>query len=507
MLTALIFTLTLAALALLMLLERMGVPASVAVQGSYAVMALAALAVAVINTTSRLGRFMIGHERGAALSATALVTTLLLGGASVFLALADPGPRLALLAAGWLVGLPLTGTRPWRNLRRPAVDPADLDPLAGGSGAAKVAQFAMLVLIAAACLQVWEQSRPVWTPVLPGSASHSLAPLALVAGMILVLGGMSGLARLALVALALIFATALPPTLIELAREAPLIAAKLTGFNVNFLASIPTPASLQAWLVFDNAGLVAFGLGLALGGASGQALAVLPGWRSRAASAGMALAMAALVCLLLLLADSFLHQAIEASLRDIPPAQWPAFVFDPAIRGWLTACGQVPQDPLAAAVACGTGTPRTLLPVRALVFDNAMARPALAVAIGWPVLAGYVWLVLPAWLALVGFLALLHSLATGLSERGLFRLLQPRALRSVRLGFGRMSVVALCAILAWLEMRAIRVPALAMAWLMLGAGLLLAIATIVRLTEWIFSRLSRRQPPVDHPATTMLEAS
>ncbi|MCZ8182569.1 MAG: hypothetical protein O9322_06330 [Beijerinckiaceae bacterium] len=503
--TALIFALTLAGLSILMLTERMGMPASLAVTGSYALMGLAAVALALLNMTSRLGRFVIGHERGAPLTATCLAATLLLTGFSLFRRSPEPATLLLLVLLGWVGGLLLAGTRPWRNFRQPPEDPADRDPLAGGSGARKIAGLALLVLVLAGALLIWERSRLLWSPILIGSDPSRMTSLALVTGALLVLGGMAGLGRLALVAVALAFFTGLLPAAAEMLRLVPHLPASgliLEGAK-GWLA--PIPALLEGLAVPSWPRAQAALTGLVFGAASGQALALLPGRRDRVASAAMAILLAGVLFGVMLLADWQIRTGIVEALSATAPGQWPGFVFDPGLKGWLTACGSQPDDALAVALACGTGTPRTLLPVDALRFDDSLALPALAVSLGWPVLIGHVWAVLPAWLSLIGFLVLVQVVATGISERILFRLLRPRALRSARLAYGRLAVVGLAIGMALFGWQIGALPADFLLWLQLGAALLLALATLVRMVEAVVRRPAR--PVGQESAPVPLEAS
>ncbi|MCZ8375646.1 MAG: hypothetical protein O9342_09745 [Beijerinckiaceae bacterium] len=503
--TALIFVLTLAGLSILMLTERMGMSASLAVNGSYALMGLAAVALALLNMTSRLGRFVIGHERGARLTATCLAATLLLTGFLLFRRSPEPAALLLLVLLGWTTGLLLAGTRPWRNFRHPPEDPADRDPLAGGSGARKLAGLALLVLVLAGALLIWERSRLLWSPVLLGSDPTRMTSLALVTGALLVLGGMAGLGRLALVTVALALFTGLLPATLEMLRLVPhlpdtgLIIEGTRG-RLALIPSLLEDLTAPSWSR-AQAALT----GLVFGAASAQALALLPGRRDRVASGMTAIFLAAILCGAMLLADWQIRAGIIETLRSAPPGQWPAFVFDPGLKGWLTACGSQPDDALAVALACGTGTPRTLLPVNALRFDDSLAMPALAVSLGWPVLIGHVWTVLPAWLTLIGFLVLIQVVATGISERILFRLLRPRALRSARLAYGRLAVVGLATGMALFGGQIGTLPEDFLLWLQLGAAMLLAVVTMVRITEALVRR--RGQPAVQEPAPVPLEAS
>ncbi len=503
--TALIFALTLAGLGLLMLLERMGLPAPAAVTGSYVLMGVAAVALALLNMTSRLGRFVIGHERGARLTATSLAATLLLTGLALFRQAPDPAPLLLLVLLGWLGGLLLAGSRPWRNLRQPPADPGDSDPLAGGTGARAIAGLALLVLVLSGALLIWERSRMLWSPLLLGSDPNQMTSLALVTGALLVLGGMAGLGRLALVTLALVVLAALLPAAADVLRLAPMFpeAAALVPDAMARLAGwITNPAGFSglSWPL-AQAALT----GLVFGAASGQALAILPGRPARLASGTAAIVVAALLCGLMMLAEWQIRAGIMGGLRAAPPAQWPGFVFDPALRGWLSVCGAFPDDPLAAALACGTGTPRAPLPADALRLSESLALPAFAVSLGWPVLIGHVWIVLPAWLSLIGFLVLVQVVATGLSERILFRLLRPRALRSARLAYGRLTVLGLAAGMALFGGQIGTLPSAFLLWLQAGAALLLAVATAIRIVDTLVRHPARRKERLPVPAP--IEAS
>mgnify|MGYP000965333945 CR=1 FL=1 len=50
-------------------------------------------------------------------------------------------------------------------------------------------------------------------------------------------------------------------------------------------------------------------------------------------------------------ASNGIEAIITGQIRQMPPQQWPVFVFDEPLRGWLTACGVAPEDALAAARA------------------------------------------------------------------------------------------------------------------------------------------------------------
>lgn len=508
MITALVFALAFAALYLLMLGERMGLPADWAVAGSHGIIAIAALAIALFNMTSRLGRFMIGHERGARLSATALAATLLLTGLLLFRQSATPLPQLLALFFGWALALASVGTLPWRNFRHPPSDPADRDPLAGGSGAGRVAGFAVLVILLAVALYLSDMSRLTWQPILLAQTGGSLAGLAVVTAALLVLGGMAGLGRLALIALTLALAAAVMPAMTALIAEAARLPEVVTGWLRE--VSALKPAAVTNWLksVDSLPVLVALFAGFAFGSASGQALAVVPGRLMRFLCASVAALMAGLFMGLIWLSDVTMIKGLTVQLQAQPPSQWPPFVFEPALRGWVRACGVPVEDGLAAALACGTGTARTLLSPDALTFEPGLGRPALAVSLGWPVLAGHIWVVLPAWLSLIGFLALIQACATGLSERLAFRLLRPRCLRSTRLVFARIAILALALLLFGKEWGWGQVPEQSLFWLMMGGSFLLLVSLFVRATEGVVRFRRGRRPVQAAPAApTPLEAS
>jgi hypothetical protein len=288
-------------------------------------------------------------------------------------------------------------------------------------------------------------------------------------------------------------------------REAPLITERLVRLSDGFPALSFPP--LSGFSALPRRSVEAGLLGLAIGAASSQIFAVLPARRHRLKSGALALLLASSLAALMLLANLYLRNGVEIALQGLPPTQWPAFVFDPVLRGWLVVCGATPEDPLAAALACGTGSPRVALPPNALLFDQDIARPALAVALGWPVLIGHVWIILPAWLSLVGFLTLMQVLATGLAERVAFRLLRPRALRSARLAYGRLTVLAIALALGVFGSRITPLPADAMLWVMLGAAMLLAVASFIRLAEALVRYSRRPEAPAGASDPALIEAS
>ncbi len=176
----------------------------------------------------------------------ALTATLLLTGFLLFRQAATPLPQLLALFFGWALALASVGTVPWRNFRHPPADPADRDPLAGGSGAGRVAGFAVLVIVLAVALYLSEMSRLTWQPILLARTGGSLAGLAVVTAALLVLGGMAGLGRLALIALTLALAAAIIPAMTALITEA----ARLPDTAAGWLREVRalTPATVLIWL-------------------------------------------------------------------------------------------------------------------------------------------------------------------------------------------------------------------------------------------------------------------
>lgn len=473
MISGLILAFSLAAFGLLVLGERMGLPTGVAAYAVLGVLLIAGIGVALSTMTSRLHRFMVGPPRGVRLGLVALVAMLaLLGFSGIDVEAPDPLNRAVAIVLG-LVGAPLIAPfNPWRNLGRFAADERaivlrDRDPGEGTRGALPIVAIAgmlALTLILATTL-------PMTIERLAGATGWPRGRLWLFAivfaGAVPLLGGMTGLRRAAIYLAAVTILLAILPLAWSFGRG--LLA---QGDPAMVRRAIETGLDALPGLLPGTKHWPELATGFVLGLIVQQVAAPVAGrfWRMQGVILGVALALA--IALVARGAGEGLADIIATRIAALPPAQWPVFVFDESLRGWLTVCGQIPQDAPAAARACGMAGARLPLPAGTLAFEPGLAAPALAVAEGLPIILGFIWGVLAPLIALAGLgMAMLHA-ASSFSERVLFRILSPRALRGGRLAFARLSLVALVAGLYALEAYALRLDPRFASMVLLGLTLI-----------------------------------
>ncbi len=503
MTSALIFALSMAGFGLLVFGERMGLGTELASLGVAGIFVLAGTALALVSMTSRLNRFVVGADRGAGLVLATIVASLLIFGfdilfkpdmeasrqtdafgADVFGANAF-GPNVFGAGFAFLLGfsaaLILTPFNPWRNFgahaaQRNTTALIDQDPARETCGALPV--VAGVMALAAGLIVV--RYFPVAIDTLVGVTGWPRAPAFLSAlvliGLPAVLGGLLGLGRTALVLVAIALATIAAPFAVFMLGE---FLAQFDAAALNtLLASGSEAARTLATTVQLNAEWPALALGFAAGLVVLQPAAALGSASTRFFAVLAGVAMALIVTLVARSDVSMLREIIANRIAAAPPAQWPVFVFDEALRGWLSTCGVTPEDAQAAAQACGTRNPRAPLPPGAYRFAEGLAAPALALAQGWPIILGFISGLVRPLIALIALGVLLHAAASGVAERLLFRILHPRALRAWRLAMARLALIVLLALILVLERQGFRLDPVLFRWALLGLGLTGFIAMI-----------------------------
>lgn len=497
MTSALVVALSCAGFGLLVFGERMGLGAQLAAWGVAGIFILATLVLALSSMTSRLPRFLAGAERGAALGLAAVVACLLLPGAT---AGADLAGAMIALGAGFFLALLLAPFNPWRQREGEGLvgQGGDRDPGRDGRGALGVFMVAVVIAAGAIALDRFPLAldRLVDATGWPRAIARVTA-LGLVT-LVALLGGLHGLARAARVLIIIALVTAAVPFTLFLAGEF------LDQFNATLLRHLA-----ESGLVNGREALKALSprvewpalaLGFALGLIALQPAAAVrnPAGRAFAVLGGVlvALALGALAATGQWLLDDLVNHRITGAA----PLQWPLFVFDETLRGWLTACGVAPEDAQAAARACASGHPRNPLPAGSLRFDRELGAPALALAQGWPIILGYIWGLLVPFFGLLAVALLAHAAVTGFSERVLFRALNPAALRAWRLAMARLSLIAGMAGLYAADRMALRLDPAMFRWLLAGsAGLAFAAMLASRMIALIrffrARRAARALPP------------
>ena len=469
MISALVIALSSVGFGLLVFGERMGLGAQWAAWGVAGIFIAAALALALASMTSRLSRFMVGAERGASLGFAASVAILLLGVATDRAVDASANGAVALIV-GLVVASLLSPFNPWRNFSPLAarLHGEDNDPGKGSRGALAVMMTAGLF---AALLIAFQEFPGIIARVVGATGWHPQLIVTAALGLLVLialLGGLHGLARTAKVLIVLALATVAAPFLVFIIREfldqfTPEFSRQLveTGFagvrdGVSGLSLRREAPSLA--------------LGFILGVLLLQPASAVPGRAAR----GLALCGGILLALALgglaRIGQLLLQDIVSQRIVGVSPGQWPLFVFDETLRGWLKVCGAMPEDALSAARACASPGARAVLPAGSVLFEHGLDAPALALAQGWPIILGFIWGLLIPLFGLMALGLLLHAGASGLAERIGFRTLAPKALRSWRLAIARLSLLAIAAALYFCVLRGLRLPQPVFVWALLGAA-------------------------------------
>jgi hypothetical protein len=248
------------------------------------------------------------------------------------------------------------------------------------------------------------------------------------------------------------------------------------------LAVLAQTASREAYPSLSGAQPEALALALGLlGGLAARGFG--PARPLRAAlGLGAGMVIAGVLVALAVLLELWLARIVGQGIAGVAPQQWPLFVFEEPLQGWLRACGMVPVDPAAAARACGTRGPDVPLLAAQLSFLASLTAPALALANALPILLGFLWGLLPVLLGGAGALQLLHGGALALSETVLHASLNPSGLRSWRLAMARVTLGLGVAGLALAKPHRFMPPlealAMPLAALTALAGLLLLVARL-----------------------------
>lgn len=499
MTSALVIALSLAGFGLLVFGERMGLGPQLAAHGVLAIFALATLALAFSSTSARLARVVVGRERASMLGLAALVTALVLFGL-----MAQPaGPHLWVQGLGLTAGLVMTYVAAplamWRNFVADLALHGDHDPGAGTRGALPVLMVCLLCL----CVLVLFEGMPsaINQLVVITGFGHTRVLVALLGlmGLVVVLGGLFGLQRIAKALVAIAFVIAVIPAGLMLASRFfdrfDIEALRQAQASVRAAMSVPVNVELlgEIW--------PAIALGSLLGMALNQPAIAIRHRVLRGAGVLIGLLLAALLAALSQTGQALLKTMIAENILAVSPSQWPLFVFDEALRGWLTVCGITPDDAITAARACGQTTARTPLEATRLTFEAGLEWPALALSQGWPLILGFIWALLVPLFEVCALAFLLHAAASGLAERILFRTLHPKALRAWRLAMVRLSLMALLAALYLADHHGLRLDPGFVRWALAGlTGIALVAILAYRLIQGIQMmrmrmRRQRRNPP------------
>lgn len=414
MFAPLVFVMSLFGFAFLVIGERMGLQTGLAA-GALAAVLLAALAsLGLAAVSSRLERYLgaagTAGAGGAALRGAALLLTL-----GAFAPL--PGGGMVLAAGfplGFLLAHRVEATMPARR------------------GGLILARFALAVVFLALAWLVWPPLTGALAEVLGVSTSGARLGVAGLVLLLLLPGGARGADSAGRALIWLILLLAVLPLTLHLALA---VAGRGDPLTLEAFAALAqqAPGAIRA-LALPASTLVA-------GAAAGYAArggATMP---ARAAALGLAgtLALAALVAGAALFAQTYLADIIAQRILMASPGQWPGFLFEDGVRGWLIACGKPLEDAAGLARAC----PATRPGGTEITFLAALQAPALARAMQLSVLFGTLWKLLPVLLGIVGLTHLMLRGASLASESVLHGVLNPTGLRSWRLAMARLTLIAL----------------------------------------------------------------
>jgi hypothetical protein len=531
MASALVFALSLAGFGLLVFGERMGLPAPLAAAGVTGVFLAALAALALASATSRLARYLIGSERGAATCLLAITACLAAFALPLALDLGqDRLSTIVALAAGLVAALMLSPFNPWREDAMRAATAGRITPgeTVSGDGlqdravpgdTTRGALPLFRLAIAAGALVLVVRFFPLGIDRIAEAGGWDRGRVFLIGlgglAFLVVLGGLSSLGRAALVLISLVLVLGVLPVLAGLAGAglarvdlAGLSLATIAGRASEIIASVGVPGLPKGLRPEWPAAILGFALGMML---LQPAASVPAARRSRRALAVVTgLATAGAIGWIATHQSATLAGLIGSAFEAAPPAQWPVFAFDETLRGWLTACNTLPEDANAAARACALPSPRQPLPPGSLSFATGLGPPALALAEGWPIILGFIWGLLGPLVELVALGFLLHAASTGLAEGLFHRVLHPRALRSWRLAISRLTLLGLVAAIALLWRHDLRLEAPLFRWLLLGLAMIALnamigyrlIRLVRRLRLWREARLAAKVPAKGAPADT-----
>lgn len=497
MTSALVIALSLAGFGLLVFGERMGLGPQLAAYGVMAILGLTTLALAFASTSARLARFIVGRERASALGLTALVTALVLFG----LLLQPAGSRTWVQAAGLMTGLVLSYVAAplamWRNFVVDLALHGDRDPGTGTRGALPVLMVCSVFL----CLLTLFDQLPQTIDqlaVITGGRHHRVLVVVLgLIGLVVVLGGLFGLQRIAKALVVIAFAAAVVPAGLMLASRF------LDRFDIEALRQAQASAAAALSVRF-NIDLLreiwpAVALGIGLGITLNQPAIAIRHRVLRGSGLLVGFLLAALLAVLIQTGQTLLKTMMAESILAVPPSQWPLFVFDEALHGWLTVCGNMPEDALAAARACGQATARAPLDAHRFAFEAGLDSPALALSQGWPLILGFIWALLIPLFNICALAFLLHAAASGLVERILFRTLHPKALRAWRLAMVRLGLMALLVTLYLADRKGLRLDPVFVRWALAGLTGVAIMAIVayrfIQLMQWVRVRRQRKASP------------
>lgn len=489
MIAVLALVVSIASITLLAFGERLGLAAGIAGFLIPVTLALFVIVIALVSATSRLTVYLDASDGRSAIRSIAIQLVLVFTGIVLLQDqnITDPRPSFAMLAAYLVTVITVPSREPMSHL-------PEAERRMGGPDRARAVGFttigfSMILFV------LWFPPALDWLAKATGFDPISVRQALLWAlASVVLLGGLSAIVRLAEGALAFTLLFAGLPFVAIFGAEILRMVDPTATLTLEWATTIS--ASRLTAQVFGTGAILPVLVGIGLGLAT---LASTPSLGGPARRGGFGVLI---VCLAGLVAYGFAREAgalpslVMRELIPVAPQNWPLFVFDEAIRGWLLVCQEAPRDAIDVIQACRRSGVIGPIPPEMFEIRPDMVGPALAAARGVPAAFGLVSGLLGPMMAFVTLALLLQVAATGIAETVVFRLLSPRALRAARLTRARFAAIALLGPFFYAQ----PFPALPdqkiLLWLGLSLGLLL-IFTLV--ADWMLTALRwagrfRREP-------------
>jgi hypothetical protein len=496
MIAVLALILSIAGITLLAFGERLGLAAGIAGLLIPVILALFVLVIALVSATSRLAVYLDASDGKSGIRTIATHLVLVLSGVILLQDqnFTDPRPGLAMLAA-------YLGTLTLVPSREPMNPLPVVERRMGGMDRDRIVGF-VTIGFSIILFVLWFSPVLVWLSRATGFAPVSVRQVLLwTLASVVLLGGLSAIVRLAEGALAFTILFAGLPFVAIFGAELLRMIEPAASLNFHFPSRIPVPGFSTQLLNAEMGLPVLVGIGIGL-----VSLASAPslGGPVRRGSFGLLIAgLAGLAAFGFAREAGALPALVMRDLMPVVPQNWPLFVFDEAIRGWLLVCHEAPRDAIDVIQACRRSGVTGAIPPEMFEIRPDMVAPALAAARGVPAAFGVVSGLLGPMMAVVTLALLLQVAAMGVAETLIFRLLTKRALRAARLMRARLVAIAfLVPFFIWPTFPALPDRAILL-WLGLSLGILLGLTL---LAEWMLAILrwaqQLRRSPEGRSSTT-----
>ncbi|MGL5448603.1 MAG: hypothetical protein ACRDBL_14945 [Rhabdaerophilum sp.] len=495
MIAVLALVVSIAGITLIAFGERLGFVAGIAGSAIPIILGLFVIVIALVSVTSRLTIYLDASEGKSALKAVATQLVLVLAGLSLMpdLTIADPRSGLVMLAA-YLTTLVFVPSREPMSLL------PDAERRMSGIDRTRMIGF-VTIGFSMLFFAIWFKPVLVWLAKTSGVAQSEIRhPMLAVLAIVVLFGGLSAISRLAEGALAFALLFAGLPLAFALGGEALRSIDPAVSYGLQW--PVHDLASAFIGLASGSKTILPLLTGIGLGLMTLASTPALGGPGRRGGFGLVIVGLAALVAYGFAREAASLPALVMRDLVPVAPQNWPLFVFDEAIRGWLLVCQEAPRDAIDVIQACRRSGVSGAIPPEMFDIRPDMIGPALAAARGMPAAFGLVSGLLGPFMAFIALALLLQIAAASFAETILYRLLAPRALRAIRLARMRLVVLAVLALLVFAPAFPAQPDPKFVLWLGLSFIMLLVVTLIAEWTLVLLRRIDRwRARPYNRDAT------